>query len=194
MLVEKPATSTAVITIALIRKKRSSLPTRDGRFARVANDDPPIQNRSNGATFRPKIKYGSNKGTVAMKVGPLLIKLRLICGDRFAMGPGKAELLVAIDREHSISGAARAMDMSYRRAWLLVDEMNRCFVDPLVETLSGGGRERGARLTAAGRAVVEAYQALEMSAAALADTEAHHTLVAMLRTGPLPAKEITEQR
>jgi molybdate transport system regulatory protein len=129
-----------------------------------------------------------------MKVGPLLIKLRLICGDRFAMGPGKAELLAAIDREHSISGAARAMDMSYRRAWLLVDEMNRCFADPLVETLSGGGRERGARLTLAGRRAVDAYQALETAAAALAETEAHRTLSAMLRSEPLPPKEIPEQQ
>jgi molybdate transport system regulatory protein len=128
-----------------------------------------------------------------MKVGPLLIKLRLVCGDRFAMGPGKAELLAAIGREQSISGAARAMDMSYRRAWLLVDEMNRCFVDPLVETLSGGGRERGARLTPAGRTVVEAYHALETAAAALAETEPHRALAAMIRAEPLPPKEAGEQ-
>ncbi|MDO6413146.1 LysR family transcriptional regulator [Sphingomonas sp. BIUV-7] len=120
-----------------------------------------------------------------MKVGPLLIKLRLLCGDRFAMGPGKADLLAAIDREHSISGAARAMDMSYRRAWLLVDEMNRCFVEPLVETLSGGGRERGARLTPAGRRVVAAYGELEAASAQLADHSSHRELAAMLRDEPI---------
>jgi molybdate transport system regulatory protein len=119
-------------------------------------------------------------------VGPLLIKLRLLCGDRFAMGPGKADLLAAIEAERSISGAARAMDMSYRRAWLLVDEMNRCFTAPLVETLSGGGRERGARLTDEGRTVLESYRALEDASAALADTDPASTLRSLLRTAPLP--------
>jgi molybdate transport system regulatory protein len=120
-----------------------------------------------------------------MKVSPLVIKLRLLCGDRFGMGPGKADLLAAIDREHSISGAARTMDMSYRRAWLLVDEMNRCFADPLVETLAGGGRERGARLTAAGRKAMQAYRGLEQASAALAETEDCRVLAAMLRAEPL---------
>ncbi|PZU08578.1 winged helix-turn-helix domain-containing protein [Sphingomonas sp.] len=121
-----------------------------------------------------------------MKIGSLLVKLRLLCGDRFAMGPGKADLLAAIDREHSISGAARAMDMSYRRAWLLVDEMNRCFVDPVVETLAGGGRERGARLTPAGRRAIDAYRALEAASAALAESPPCRELAAMLRDTPVP--------
>ena len=76
----------------------------------------------------------------------LKLKLQLYCGDEIAMGPGKADLLEAIAREGSISAAGRAMGMSYRRAWLLVDTMNRCFAEPLVETHSGSG----ARVTAAG--------------------------------------------
>src|SRR6478736_454193 len=77
----------------------------------------------------------------------LKLKLQLYCGDEIAMGPGKADLLEAIAREGSISGAGRAMGMSYRRAWLLVDVMNRCFVKPLVETHPGGGKQAGAKLT-----------------------------------------------
>ena len=54
----------------------------------------------------------------------LRLKLQVYCGDEIAMGPGKADLLEAIDREGSISAAGRALGMSYRRAWLLVDAMN----------------------------------------------------------------------
>lgn len=123
-----------------------------------------------------------------MRVGPLRLKLQLICGDRFAMGPGKADLLDAIDREGSISGAGRALGMSYRRAWLLVDEMNRCFAERLVETLSGGGRERGARLTGEGRAVLAAYRTLMVEAAKAAESPAYAALVERLREAPLPAE------
>lgn len=123
-----------------------------------------------------------------MRVGPLRLKLQLICGDRFAMGPGKADLLDAIDREGSISAAGRALGMSYRRAWLLVDEMNRCFAERLVETLSGGGRERGARLTAEGRAVLAAYRTLLAEAAKAANSPAYAALVEHLRETPVPAE------
>ncbi len=60
------------------------------------------------------------------------------------MGPGKADLLEAVDRTGSISGAGRELGMSYRRAWLLVDEMNRCWSDRLVDTQAGGGDRSGA--------------------------------------------------
>ena len=120
-----------------------------------------------------------------MKLGSLKLKLQLACGDGFAMGPGKADLLDAIAREGSISAAGRALGMSYRRAWLLVDEMNRCFHDRVVETLAGGGRERGARLTDAGREVLDAYRSLERDAMRLADGEAYRRLAAGLRDRPL---------
>jgi molybdate transport system regulatory protein len=61
----------------------------------------------------------------------LKISVRVMCGDEIAMGPGKADLLEAIDATGSISAAGRKMDMSYRRAWLLVDAMNRCWAQPL---------------------------------------------------------------
>ena len=100
-------------------------------------------------------------------VGPLRIKLQLACGVEWAFGPGKADLLEAIDRCGSISAAARAMDMSYRRAWLLVEATNRCWTSPLVATKPGGGRDGGARLTATGRSVLAAYRALEANLAAV---------------------------
>ena len=74
----------------------------------------------------------------------LKIRLQVYCGEEIAMGPGKADLLDAIAREGSISAAARAMDMSYRRAWMLVDTMNRCWAEPLVETGPGGPGRAGA--------------------------------------------------
>ena len=94
-----------------------------------------------------------------MRHGPLKLKAQLLCGGSIAFGPGKADLLDAIDAHGSISAAGRALGMSYRRTWLLVDEMNRCWQDRLVATGRGGGG--GARLTDAGREVLAAYRALE---------------------------------
>jgi molybdate transport system regulatory protein len=98
-------------------------------------------------------------------VGPLKLKAQLLCGDELAMGPGKADLLDAIQAEGSISGAGRKLGMSYRRTWLLVDAMNRCWSDPLVEATPGGGEHRGARVTATGQEVLAAYRALEAALA-----------------------------
>lgn len=121
-----------------------------------------------------------------MKLGPLWLKIQIACGDALAMGPGKADLLEAIITEGSISGAGRALGMSYRRAWLLVDEMNRCFDPPLVDTLKGGGRERGAKVSATGLAVLEAYREMEREAAAIAERSAYARLREHLRTEPIP--------
>lgn len=120
-----------------------------------------------------------------MKLGPLWLKIQIACGDALALGPGKADLLAAIIAEGSISGAARALGMSYRRAWLLVDEMNRCFDPPLVETLKGGGRERGAKVTATGLAVLAAYREMEREVAAIADRPAYARLRGYLRAEPV---------
>jgi molybdate transport system regulatory protein len=118
-------------------------------------------------------------------VGPLKIKLQLACGAEWAFGPGKADLLEAIDRTGSISAAARAMGMSYRRAWLLVDTMNRCWTAPLVEATPGGGGDRGARLTACGRDVLAAYRKLEANlAAASAEAPAFQLLTSNLLPEP----------
>ena len=121
-----------------------------------------------------------------MRVGHLKIKAQLYCGDELAMGPGKADLLDAIAREGSISGAGRAMGMSYRRSWLLVDSMNRCWQEKLVETVAGGGHGRGASLTATGQKVLAVYRTLEAGLAATASDTVLAELDAMLRAEPLP--------
>jgi len=102
-------------------------------------------------------------------VGPLKLKAQLTCGDELAMGPGKADLLDAIRAEGSISAAGRLLGMSYRRTWLLVDAMNRCWSEPLVEATPGGGEHRGARVTPAGLEVLAAYRALEAAVAEAAE-------------------------
>lgn len=122
-----------------------------------------------------------------MKIGPLWLKLQVACGDALAIGPGKADLLDAIIARESITGAGQALGMSYRRAWLLVDEMNRCFDPPLVETLRGGGRERGARVTPTGVEVLAAYREMERQAAAIADQPAYARLLSHVRAEPIPS-------
>ena len=73
------------------------------------------------------------------------------------IGPGKINLLKMIREHESISGAARAMKMSYRRAWLLVDELNKLFARPLVATWAGGKSRGGASLTKLGEKLIESY-------------------------------------
>jgi molybdate transport system regulatory protein len=86
---------------------------------------------------------------------------RIYLGDEIALGPGKAELLGHISETGSISEAARRMDMSYNRAWLLVRTMNRCFKEPLVLASRGGDSHGGAQLTAFGKQVLSLYRRLE---------------------------------
>lgn len=84
-------------------------------------------------------------------------RVRILSGSAIALGPGKADLLRAIDETGSISAAARQMRMSYRRAWLLVHTMNECFRLPLVSAEKGGVEGGGARLTEMGREVLVHY-------------------------------------
>jgi len=114
----------------------------------------------------------------------LKIKLQIYCGSEIAMGPGKADLLEAIAREGSISAAARAMGMSYRRAWLLVDTMNRCWTNPLVETGPGSPGRAGAHLTPSGERALAAYRALQDRAGELRSGADWTELQAMLRSRP----------
>lgn len=93
-------------------------------------------------------------------------KLRILLGAEIAIGPGKADLLDALARTGSISAAAREMGMSYRRAWMLVDTMNRCFHGPLVDASKGGSGGGGARVTDLGLEVLARYRAMEVKAAA----------------------------
>jgi molybdate transport system regulatory protein len=104
--------------------------------------------------------------------GNLKLKAQLFVGEEIAIGPGKAALLEAIVAHGSISAAGRALGMSYRRAWLLVDVMNRCWPRPLVESSAGGAKGGGAQVTETGRAVLTAYRAFEAQLAGASDASA----------------------
>src|SRR5258706_3420552 len=81
-----------------------------------------------------------------------------------AMGPGKAELIEQIARTGSISAAARAMGMSYRRAWQLAEALNRTFRQPVITTAIGGARGGGARVSAFGSRIAADFRAMERKA------------------------------
>ena len=99
----------------------------------------------------------------------IAIRLRLLHGEHIALGNGKADLLDAIAATGSISQAAKQLGMSYRRAWLLVDTMNQCFVTPLVITQTGGAHGGGTQLTELGVQVLQVFR--QMQQAALQATE-----------------------
>ena len=101
-----------------------------------------------------------------VKPDALRPQLRVSFKKSIAMGPGKADLLDAIEETGSISAAARKLNMSYRRAWLLVETMNTCFKAPLVETATGGQQGGGAHVTSMGKEVVRRYRAMEKKAQA----------------------------
>lgn len=100
------------------------------------------------------------------------LKIRLVCDKEVAMGPGKAALLEAIHSTGSISAAARSMQMSYRRAWMLVEVMNRHFKEPLVRSAVGGREGGGASVTEAGLLVLAQFRAMESAARAACGTHA----------------------
>ncbi|WP_233495399.1 winged helix-turn-helix domain-containing protein [Rhodosalinus halophilus] len=89
------------------------------------------------------------------------LRIRILFGEAAMLGPGKADLLERIRDTGSIAGAGRAMAMSYKRAWSLVEELNAAFREPLVERARGGAGGGGARLTPAGAAVLAHYRKLE---------------------------------
>ncbi|WP_420403955.1 winged helix-turn-helix domain-containing protein [Nisaea sp.] len=91
-------------------------------------------------------------------------RLRVVLDTNVAIGPGQADLLEAIGETGSISQAGRRMNMSYRRAWLLVQKMNAHFSAPLVETAKGGSSGGGARLTETGQEVAACYRQMEARA------------------------------
>jgi molybdate transport system regulatory protein len=99
------------------------------------------------------------------------IRIRIPHGEDFAIGPGKAILLEAIQRTGSISAAGRELKMSYRRAWLLVESMNRCFREPLVTTATGGRSGGGAQITDRGLDVLARFRAMEVKARAAIESD-----------------------
>ncbi|WP_404402239.1 winged helix-turn-helix domain-containing protein [Pelagibacterium halotolerans] len=104
--------------------------------------------------------------------------LRVVVDQDVYVGPGRADLLERIADMGSISAAGKSMGMSYKRAWGLVQALNEGFGAPLVETLRGGTRQGGARLTDLGLAVLNHYRAMEekTETAIAEDVEALRTL------------------
>ena len=88
-------------------------------------------------------------------------RLRVVLGPGVALGPGKADLLEAIAATGSISAAGRQLKMSYRRAWLLVEELNGSFQTALVAADKGGAHGGGARLTELGTRVLRHFRSME---------------------------------
>lgn len=96
--------------------------------------------------------------------------LRVVLSESAYIGPGRADLLEGIAATGSISAAGKAMGMSYKRAWGLVQALNEGFGRPLVETARGGAGQGGALLTPLGQNVLARYRAMETAAeAAIAD-------------------------
>ncbi|HEX7219369.1 MAG TPA: LysR family transcriptional regulator [Burkholderiales bacterium] len=94
------------------------------------------------------------------------LTLRVLGKRAPAMGPGKAELVERIAETGSISAAARAMGMSYRRAWQLVEALNRDYRERVIDTATGGRRGGGAQVTRFGREIVAQFRAMEDKASA----------------------------
>ncbi len=101
----------------------------------------------------------------------LRVGLRLLLGMSTSIGPGKTALLEAIAATGSISAAGRSLGMSYRRAWQLVESMNRNFREPLVLTATGGVRGGGAQVTPFGHEVLRRYRAMEARVSVMLDAD-----------------------
>lgn len=96
----------------------------------------------------------------------LRITFRIDFGESGAVGPGKIALLERMRETGSLSQAARELDMSYRRAWQLLDSLNQMFREPVVVTSIGGKGGGGATLTALGEALIASYRDIERDIAA----------------------------
>src|SRR5271165_7301678 len=93
------------------------------------------------------------------------LNIRIDLAGGLRIGPGKVAVLEEIARSGSISAAGRALHMSYRRTWELVEDLNHSLGTAVVETAAGGSGGGGAVLTRAGKAIVERYRAIELDTA-----------------------------
>jgi len=100
-----------------------------------------------------------------------LVRPRIYIENDINIGPGKIDLLRQVGVMRSISAAARSLGLPYKRAWSLIDTLNRGFGHPVVETAAGGKGGGGALLTPLGQQLIERYDALEARINASADKE-----------------------
>ncbi len=116
------------------------------------------------------------------------LTLRVDLGKDQAIGPGKIRLLEAIRDAGSITKAGIALGMSYRRAWLLVDDMNNCFYEPVVAAQAGGSHGGGAALTPFGARLIDQYRAIEAEAHSATAARLNELEAACKRTPTATAK------
>lgn len=110
-------------------------------------------------------------------------QLRLVADKDVVLGPGKADLLEAIERTGSIASASRELGMSYKKGWQLIDTMNRHLPTPVIETRSGGNQRGGACLTPLGQEILRRYRALQQCLSPQHCREAHE-LLALVEAAP----------
>jgi molybdate transport system regulatory protein len=99
------------------------------------------------------------------------LQLTLVLDSGARIGPGKAALLESVAATGSISAAARSMGMDYKRAWLLIDSVNRAFLTPVVTRTTGGAGGGGANLTPFGQELLARYRRLDAAAAEIAASD-----------------------
>jgi molybdate transport system regulatory protein len=160
----------------MTRKSASDTPVKAKTLAKVSRGVPtaPRAKASGDVPTAPRGK--AERATGAATVA---FRLRISKGEDIAVGPGKIDLLEAIATTGSITAAAKQVGMSYRRAWLLVDTMNRSFRSPVVTAEAGGQRGGGTALTPLGAEIVQRYRRIE-AAAARAGAADLRALVALL--------------
>ena len=115
----------------------------------------PVKTKSAAPRTRPDVRF----------------RMRICTGDTVALGPGKVALLEAVHEHGSISAAARSLGMSYRRAWLLIDELNRSLKSPATVSEQGGHSGGGCALTPVGENIVRLYREVEAQAEAACVTQ-----------------------
>src|SRR5262245_21331962 len=126
-------------------------------------------------------------------MGDTRLTLRVDFGASRSIGPGKIRLLEAVDRTGSISQAGRALGMSYRRAWLLIDDMNKSFRHAVVSAKPGGSQGGGAVVTPFGSELIRNYRAIETAAAGAARLRLRN-LEAALRKSPRTSTSESRKR
>ena len=113
----------------------------------------------------------------------LKLRMRVTAGDAIAIGPGKIALLEALDETRSITAAAKALGMSYRRAWLLIDELNRSLQSPAVASATGGLHGGSSALTDSGRQLITLYRGIEAEALKACQADIKKLMKMLARSG-----------
>ena len=108
-------------------------------------------------------------------------RLRITAGETIAIGPGKIALIEAIAKTGSITSAAKSLDMSYRRAWMLLDDLNRMLKKPAVDSVKGGEHGGGSQVTEAGLQLITLYREIEAKAAETCRAEVSRLLRMLAR-------------